>query len=75
MRTSNNINESKQEIEEDLDFSFEVLSDNDYSMAYSAGCSGGRSDCCTRVCTRYAKPANVEQWGRFLEVNAGVIQY
>jgi len=58
-----------------LKFTFEILSDNELSCAYTGGCSGGRSDCCTRVCTRYAQPANVEQWGRFLEVNAGVVQY
>lgn len=59
----------------DLDFSFEVIADGTTEMGYTAGCSAGRSDCCTRVCTRYAKPASVEQWGEFLEVNAGVLQY
>ena len=58
-----------------MNFTFEILSDSELSCAYTGGCSGGRSDCCTRVCTRYAQPANVEQWGKFLEVNAGVIQY
>ena len=29
----------------------------------------------TRVCTRNNEPANVEQWGAFLELNAGVVQY
>ena len=58
-----------------MNFSFEVLADEELSCAYTGGCSGGRSDCCTRVCTRYAQPANVEQWGRFLEVNAGDVQY
>jgi hypothetical protein len=61
--------------EEKLDFKFQVISDKELSCAYSAGCSGGRSECCTRVCTRLAQPANVEQWGRFLAINAGVIQY
>ncbi len=59
-----------------LKFTFEILSDNELSCGgYTAGCSGSRSDCCTRVCTRYAQPANVEQWGRFLDINAGVVQY
>ncbi|WP_158211141.1 hypothetical protein [Myroides phaeus] len=57
-------------------FSFKVISDTEnLENAYSAGCSGSRSDCCTRVCTRQAQPANVEQWGKFLAINAGVIQY
>lgn len=58
------------------DFKFEVIADNELSVAaYTATCSGKVSECCTRVCTRQAQPANVEQWGRFLAVNAGVIQY
>lgn len=61
--------------EKKLNFKFMVLSDNSITDGYSAGCSGSRSDCCTRVCTHYAKPATAEQWGNFLEVNAGVIQY
>ena len=57
-----------------LDFSFEVISD-EMLLAYTGGCSDNRSDCCTRVCTRNNEPANVEQWGAFLELNAGVVQY
>ena len=57
-----------------VNFEFKVLSDNEITDGYSGGCSGGRSDCCTRVCTRMAQPADVKQWGKFLEVNAGVIQ-
>lgn len=57
-------------------FKFEIIADNELSVAaYTATCSGKVSECCTRVCTRQAQPANVEQWGRFLAVNAGVIQY
>jgi hypothetical protein len=56
-------------------FTFTVLSDSELSCDYTAGCSGERSDCCTRVCTRYAQPADVKQWGNFLEINAGVMQY
>lgn len=58
-----------------ISFKFMVLNDSQVNAGYSGGCSGGRSDCCTRVCTRYAQPANADQWGKFLEVNAGVIQY
>lgn len=59
-----------------LDFKFEIINDNQLSVAaYTATCSGKVSECCTRVCTRQAQPANVEQWGKFLAVNAGVIQY
>ncbi|WET48157.1 hypothetical protein PYS58_16460 [Chryseobacterium indologenes] len=57
-------------------FKFEVISDNQLTVAaYTQTCSGKVSDCCTRVCTRQAQPANVEQWGKFLAINAGVIQY
>ena len=38
---------------EEFDFHFEVLENTSLEKAnYSAGCSGDRSDCCTRVCTR-----------------------
>ncbi len=63
------------EKKEKLNFKFQVISDRELSCAYSAGCSGNRSDCCTRVCTRYAEPANIAQWNKFLAVNAGVVQY
>ena len=56
-------------------FDFTVVSNSDLSMGYSGGCSGGKSSCCTRVCTRFAKPATVQQWGNFLNINAGVLQY
>lgn len=69
----------KEQVEKKVDFKdfkFEVIADNELSVAaYTATCSGKVSECCTRVCTRQAQPANVEQWGRFLAVNAGVIQY
>ena len=50
------------------------------SAGYSEGCSGGRSDCCTRVCTRneYAladEDSSVEAWEKYFEVEAGVVQY
>ncbi|MDP0506043.1 MAG: hypothetical protein Q7K47_02325 [Fusobacterium sp. JB019] len=58
------------------DFEFEVVEEEHVMGAYSAGCSNeGRSACCTRVCTRNNIDISEEQWGEFLEINAGVIQY
>lgn len=58
---------------------FEEVTENDLFADFTADCSGGRSDCCTRVCTRQCddvfKPATEEEWGRFLEIEGGVIQY
>lgn len=48
------------------------------SSAYSDGCSGNRSDCCTRVCTRITENSSddsIEAWDEYLDVNAGVLQY
>lgn len=63
------------ENKEESRFAFTVVSNSELSFGYSGGCSGGRSACCTRVCTRYAQPATVQQWGNFLAINAGVLQY
>ncbi|WP_041719078.1 hypothetical protein [Alkaliphilus oremlandii] len=57
------------------DFLFEEIKDSEMFAEYSEGCSGSRSDCCTRVCTRDCKMATEEEWGKFLKINAGVIQY
>ena len=57
------------------DFLFEELDDPTMFAEYSEGCSGSRSDCCTRVCTRNRQEATEEEWGKFLEINAGVVQY
>lgn len=54
---------------------FEEISDEEFFADYTGGCSGGRSDCCTRVCTRDKYVASEEEWGKFLEVEGGVIQY
>lgn len=54
---------------------FEEISENEMFTDYSAGCSGSRSDCCTRVCTKDRYVASEEEWGKFLEVEGGVIQY
>ena len=43
---------------------------------YTAGCSGGASDCCTRTCS--ADPTFVgtsTDWDAFLAVKGGQIQY
>ena len=57
------------------DFVFEEIEESTMLAEYSDGCSGGRSDCCTRVCTRNNEVATEEEWGVFLEVNSGVVQY
>lgn len=46
------------------------------AVQYTAGCSGSRSACCTRVCS--ADPAFVgsaDDWEAFLSVRGGEIQY
>ena len=61
----------------DLDLAFEVVDQQSTTMAkYSNGCSGRRSDCCTRVCTRINNEASsTDAWELYLEVNTGVLQY
>ena len=59
---------------------FEEVSENDLFADYTRDCSGGRSDCCTRVCTRKCddedSKVNTEKaWAKFLDVEGGVIQY
>lgn len=58
---------------------FEEVNENEIFADYTAGCSGNRSDCCTRVCTRdfngHEYAATEEEWGKFLDVEGGVIQY
>lgn len=56
-------------------FVFEELDNKELFAEYSAGCSGERSACCTRVCTRNGTVATEEEWGQFLEIESGVIQY
>jgi hypothetical protein len=44
--------------------------------AASAGCSGGRSDCCTRVCSADQNyVASAEAWEQFLDIQGGEVQY
>ena len=43
---------------------------------YTAGCSGARSDCCTRTCSQDAVFAGSnEAWESFLFLEGGEIQY
>lgn len=54
--------------------------DIENSATYTEGCSGDRSDCCTRVCTRNEyvladEESSVEAWEKYFEVEAGVVQY
>lgn len=48
------------------------------STKYTATCSGNRSDCCTRVCTRVdigSDDGSLDSWDSYLEANAGILQY
>lgn len=57
---------------------FKKINDNENQAKYSDGCSGNRSDCCTRVCTREninSDDDSLKSWDDYLEVNAGVLQY
>lgn len=55
---------------------FEEVAESELSFDYTAGCSGSRSDCCTRVCgRRWDHEVSEEAWGQFLEIEGGVIQY
>ena len=43
---------------------------------YTGGCSGSRSDCCTRVCSQDSNFVSTESdWEKFLEVKGGQVQY
>lgn len=61
-----------------LDLSFEVVNQQATAMTaqYTTTCSGARSDCCTRVCTRInSEASSTDAWDMYLEVNTGVLQY
>ncbi len=69
--------EKKEELNLD-EYGFAVLSDEDgmESVAYTATCSGSRSDCCTRVCSADANfTENAEAWEKYLSVKGGQVQY
>lgn len=57
-----------------LEIVFEEVNDKALFERFTGGCSGSRSDCCTRVCKKYPEISEKE-WGEFLEVEGGVIQY
>jgi len=58
------------------DFEFEPVNESQSLADYTADCSNGpRSCCCTRSCTQNQVYASEEEWGDFLEINGGVIQY
>ncbi len=43
---------------------------------YTAGCSNGRSACCTRTCSHDENFLTTEEaWEKFLEVEGGQVQY
>jgi len=72
---------TKKQEEELFENGFVEINENDGSeMAYTAGCSGGRSDCCTRVCSDGCEDRNdsissESEWEAFLEVKGGQVQY
>lgn len=51
---------------------FEEIEESELFADYTADCSGSRSDCCTRVCTRNQSLATEEDWGKFLEIESGI---
>lgn len=63
----------------ELDLSFEVIKKESISE-YSAGCkTNGSSGCCTTYCTRdcnsIESESSMNAWDKYLQVNAGVLQY
>lgn len=64
---------------EKVSLKFKEVTESKETTGYSDGCSGSRSECCTRVCTRAGVKSNDEDslkaWDDYLEANAGVLQY
>ena len=64
-----------------ITFSFKEIEEKNLEVAgrFTEGCSGNRSDCCTRVCTRNEnssdEKSSLQAWDQYLEVEAGVLQY
>ena len=65
-------------------FSFKELEEKNLEVAgrYTEGCSGNRSDCCTRTCTNDCsnqccdnEESTLKAWDQYLKVEAGVLQY
>ena len=59
-----------------LEFS-EIKKIENFSTDYTETCSGDRSDCCTRVCTRHdaRNESDLKAWETYLEIVSGTIQY
>ena len=59
-----------------LDF-VEINTSDGYGVQYTDTCSGERSDCCTRLCTRRcdSDEESLASWESYLEIVSGVIQY
>lgn len=67
---------NKQKAKVSLKFS--EVNEHTQNAKYTATCSGSRSDCCTRVCTRVeigSDDGSLDSWDDYLEANAGVLQY
>lgn len=62
---------------ENVSLKFKVIENQVEEAHYSDGCSGSRSDCCTRVCKDINNASNdsLQAWDEYLDVNAGVLQY
>lgn len=57
---------------------FEEINEKDLfaTKEFTKTCSGDRSDCCTKVCSGGCQDVSTEEeWGRFLEIEGGVVQY
>lgn len=73
----------QKKIDEHMDkYGFAIVSDEDGmdSVDFTAECSGDRSECCTRVCTRQCSAdanfvENADAWERYLAVKGGQVQY
>lgn len=59
-----------------LDF-VEISTSDGYGVQRTDTCSGERSDCCTRTCTRRcdSDEESLASWESYLEIVSGVIQY
>lgn len=60
---------------------FEEIDEKDLFAVkeYTKTCSGNVSDCCTKVCSGGCQNgidlATEEEWGQFLNIEGGVVQY
>lgn len=71
------MNSASELVFEELGF-VEIKEDegNKHPNAASTGCSGNRSDCCTRTCSADQNyVASAEAWEQFLSIEGGEIQY